>query len=148
VSGPANTQFALAVHMLTLLAGSPTETLSSETLAGSAGANPVHARRVLGQLRRAGIVTSRSGPSGGWQMRSRPEQTTLAAVWRAVQRDAPVLGLHGASPDCPVGQRIQVALTDVDRRATEAIDAELSRSTVADLARETAAEELDSRAAG
>ena len=144
--GPTNTQFALAVHMLTLLAASPEETQSSELLASSASANPVHARRVLGQLRRAGLVTSRSGPSGGWQMRSSPEQTTLAEVWRAVQRDAPVLGLHGASPDCPVGQRIQVALTDVDRRASEALDAELGRSTLADLVRETTSDDLESKA--
>ncbi len=139
---PTNTQFAVAVHVLTLLAGAPEQVLSSELLAGSVGANPVHVRRVLGALRRAGRVASRPGAHGGWQLERAADQITLGDVWRAVQGDDLLLGLHGAAPQCTVGQRIQLALSDVERRAAQAVEQELARTTIGDLARDTRSAEL------
>ena len=130
---PTNTQFALGVHVLTMLAGLPRELQTSEGMAASAGSNPVHLRRVLGRLREAGLVSSRPGPGGGWQLLHAPEATTLADVWRVMNGDDPILGLHEASPSCPVGRRIQADLADVDRRARAAITAELETTTLADL---------------
>jgi len=145
VAQPTNTQFAVAVHVLTLLAGAPEQVLSSELLAGSVGANPVHVRRVLGALRRAGRVASRPGAHGGWQLERAADQITLGDVWRAVQGDDPLLGLHGAAPQCTVGQRIQLALSDVERRAARAVEQELARTTIGDLARDTRSAELGPR---
>jgi Rrf2 family protein len=142
VSRPTNTQFALGVHLLTLLAGAPDEILSSELLAGSAGSNPVHARRLLGRLRAAGLVDSRPGVKGGWQLLRPPADITLADVWRAVQGEDPILGLHGANPNCPVGRRIQDALVGVDRRAARAVEDELATTTLCDLARATSPADL------
>jgi Rrf2 family protein len=139
---PTNTQFALAVHMLTLLTADPQTMQSSELLASSAGSNPVHVRRVLGRLRRAGLVRSRPGPHGGWLPTETVADTTLADVWRAVNGDDPVLGLHSASPDCSVGQRIQAALASIDRRAAAALVAELEHTTIDDLVRSTDAADL------
>src|SRR4051812_50110457 len=80
---PTNTQFALAVHVLTLLGSELDERHSSEFLADSAGSSAVHVRRVLGGLRRAGLVRSRPGPNGGWQLVAPLHATTLGDVWRA-----------------------------------------------------------------
>src|ERR1700712_3546468 len=101
-----NTQFALAVHMLTLLGAEPATMKSSERLAGSAGVSPVHVRRVLGRLPRAGLVTSRNGPGGGWLGEGEVCSLTLDTVWPAIHGEDPVLGVHDASPDCEAGQRI------------------------------------------
>lgn len=136
---PTNTQFALAVHMLTLLAETAPEQRSSEEMAGSARSNPVHVRRVLAGLREAGLVASRPGVGGGWSLAADPAATTLADVWRVVQRDDPILGLHGANPDCTVGQGVQAALVAVDRRAAAAIEAELATTTIAELAAQAGA---------
>jgi Rrf2 family protein len=138
VARPTNTQFALAAHMLTLLAASAPDQLSSEEMAGSANSNPVHVRRVLGGLREAGLVASRPGVGGGWSLAADPATITLADVWRVVQRDDPVLGLHGANPDCTVGQGVQAALVAVDRRAAAAIETELATTTIAQLLAQTA----------
>ena len=135
---PTNTQFALAVHMATLLAASAPRVLSSEEMAGSAGSNPVHVRRVLARLRTAGLVGSRPGVGGGWHLVADPARTTLADIWRVIQGGDPVLGLHGANPDCEVGQGVQAALVGVDRRAAGAIEAELERTTIAELVAQTA----------
>lgn len=145
---PTNTQFAVAVHVLTLLAGAPEATLSSELLAGSVGANPVHVRRVLGALRRAGLVASRPGAHGGWQLQRAADTITLSDVWRAVQGGDPLLGLHGAAPECTVGQRIEHALRGIDRRAARAVEDELARTTISDLAHDTHARELGGAPAG
>jgi Rrf2 family protein len=129
-----NTQFALGAHMLTLLAGHAGESLSSEEMAGSARTNPVHVRRVLGTLRAAGLVTSKPGAKGGWTMTQPPETVTLADVWAAVHGPAhEILGLREVNPDCPVGRSVQSLLTDVDRRAQEAIAEELRATTIAQL---------------
>jgi Rrf2 family protein len=133
-----NTQFALAVHVLTMLAGLPRELQTSEGMAASAGSNPVHLRRVLGRLRNAGLVSSRPGPGGGWQLVRAPEATTLADVWRAMNGEDPVLGLHAASPNCEIGQRIQGNLAQIDERARRAIVGELETTTLAELAEATA----------
>jgi Rrf2 family protein len=136
---PTNTQFALAVHVLTLLGIDPGAHHSSEFLASSAGASAVHVRRVLGRLRRAGLVRSRPGPSGGWLVTGDLRDTTLADVWHAVNGDDPVLGLHSANPDCADGRRIHAALVDVDRRAAEALVTELEHTTLGDLVSKTRA---------
>lgn len=134
MSGPANTQFAIAVHVLTMLAGLPRELQSSEVMATSVGSNPVHIRRILGRLREAGLVASRPGPHGGWQLLCSPEETTLADVWRVINGNAPVLGVHEADPNCDVGQRIHANLEDIDRRALAAVESELAGTTLAELA--------------
>ena len=108
--------------------------MSSEELALSANANPVHVRRVLGPLREAGLVLSRPGPRGGWGLGRPAAEITTAQVWDLVQGHEPVLGLHGPNPACPVGRSIQQSLTDLDARARQAVRAELDRVTVADLA--------------
>jgi Rrf2 family protein len=132
VSGPTNTQFAVAVHALTMLANLSAEPLSSERISGSVGSNPVYVRRVLGQLREAGVVASRPGVNGGWELLADPAAVRLGDVWRVIHADAPVLGVH-ATPDCPVGQEITRTLADIDRRAARALEAELDDVTIADV---------------
>lgn len=128
-----NTQFAVGVHMLTLLADRAPELMSSEEMAGSADANPVYVRRVLGRLREAGMVSSRPGVGGGWALVRDPKGITLGDVWRAIQSDDRLLGLHEVNPRCDVGQSIQRHLADVDRRASAAVQSELDRITVAEM---------------
>jgi Rrf2 family protein len=136
MSRSTNTQFAVAVHVLTMLAGLPRELQSSEVMAASVGSNPVHIRRILARLREAGLVASRPGPHGGWQLLRSPEETTLADVWRVINGPDPVLGVHEADPNCDVGQRIQANLEAVDRRALAAVEDELEKTTLAQLAAE------------
>jgi Rrf2 family protein len=136
MSRPTNTQFAIAVHVMTMLANLPRELQSSEVMASSVGSNPVHIRRVLARLREAGLVASRPGPHGGWRLLRSPEHTTLADVWRVINGDDPVLGVHEADPNCVVGRRIQASLEGIDRRALSAVEAELETTTLAQLAAE------------
>ncbi len=133
MAGSSNTQFAIGVHVLTLLSAFNGERVSSDVLAGSAGSNPVHVRRILGRLREAGLVESTPGPGGGWLNTRDPEDVNLAEVRRALHAGDRILGLHGAHPDCSVGQQIQTELERIDDHAVEALDRELARTTLADV---------------
>jgi Rrf2 family protein len=52
---------------------------------------------ILADLRRAGIVRSQRGQSGGWRMDREPRRVTVADVIRAV--DGPLVSVHGARPE-------------------------------------------------
>lgn len=128
-----NTQFALGVHLLTLLAALAPATLSSELMAESALANPVQIRRVLGRFRQAGLVASKPGVGGGSHLLADPAKISLGDVWRIVQGGNHVLGAYAGEVDCPVGRSIESWITDIDRRARHAIEDELEKTTIAQL---------------
>ena len=128
-----NTQFSVAVHLLTLLADAPGETLDSQALSMSPATNPAHVRRVLGLLREKGLVLSRSGAHGGWTLARSPQEIDLGEVWRAVHGEDAVLGLHVPDPDCATGRVVSASLRAIDRMAFDSLVAELSHVTVADV---------------
>ncbi|GAB3995816.1 RrF2 family transcriptional regulator [Nocardioides marmoraquaticus] len=52
---------------------------------------------ILADLRRAGIVVSQRGQSGGWRMATEPARVTVADVIRAV--DGPLVSVYGLRPE-------------------------------------------------
>lgn len=131
---PTNTQFAVAVHVLTYLAGMDgSRSVSSDELAVSVNASPVYVRRVMTPLRESGMVASRPGAHGGWVLTRSAESITLAEVWGLVQRDDPVLGLHGPNPGCRTGTGVQRALVALDREVSKAVAAQLTHVSIAEL---------------
>lgn len=103
-------------------------------LAHSVNTNPVVIRRLLSQLRKAGLVTTHRGASGGATLNRSPETISLQAVYRAVQ-PAPSFGTHRKKPNrrCPVGAGIERVLTDVFCAAEAALESELARRTLRDV---------------
>ncbi|GAB4234932.1 MAG: Rrf2 family transcriptional regulator [Acidobacteriota bacterium] len=131
-----NTRLSVAIHVLTLLALRHPEPATSEFIAGSVNTNPVVIRRILARLREAGLVASRPGVKGGWNLARDPEGITLADIYRAV-RSGDLLAVHPSpNPQCPVGRSIQGILGAYYRRAERVLEAELERATVTDLLRE------------
>jgi Rrf2 family protein len=52
---------------------------------------------ILADLRRAGVVMSQRGQSGGWRMAREPETVSVADVIRAV--DGPLVSVYGLRPE-------------------------------------------------
>jgi Rrf2 family protein len=131
-----STRFTIALHILTLLATSRDRPLTSEYIAGSVNTNPVVVRRLLGLLRKLGLVSSQPGSGGGWQLTKAPEDITLLYVRRAVNEASP-FAMHSQPPNphCPVGRNIQAALGRVYTRAEQALEAELAQTTIQKLLR-------------
>lgn len=130
-----STRFAVAIHVLTLLAYDRSGPMSSELIASSVNTSAVVMRRTLGLLRAAKFVDSRSGPGGGWRLLRAPEAITLRDVYRAVE-GGPLFPLHASpNPRCPVGGRVGGVLAQRFESARQALEAELGGATVADMLR-------------
>ncbi|MBL3548457.1 MULTISPECIES: Rrf2 family transcriptional regulator [Chryseobacterium] len=106
-----NTRFATAVHIMTLLAKSPQEWLTSEWIAGSINVNPVIVRKEMSVLREAGLIASRQGKEGGSQLAKNEELITISEIYKAV-KNTEVLGKKNQNPNpaCSVGKEINVHL--------------------------------------
>ena len=135
----ASSRFAVATHIMTLLA-QQAEPATSEYVASSVNTNPVVIRRIMGALREAGLVSSQGGNGGGWRLVGDADRITLRDVYRAVEDEA-LFALHHRqpNPECPVGRTIQLAFTERLNAATTALEAELARTTIAEMLRDTLA---------
>jgi Rrf2 family protein len=129
-----NSRFAVAVHVLTLMAWSDEEPLKSEQVAESVNTNPVVIRRMLCELAEAGLVVSQTGSLGGSRLASDPAKTTLLDVYQALECGG-VFSLHRQPPsrDCPVGVNIETVLGDVLLEVDAAVEAVLAKITISDV---------------
>jgi Rrf2 family protein len=139
-----STRFTVALHILTLLASSPGQALTSEHIAGSVNTNPVVVRRLLGTLRKIGIVSSQPGNGGGWELAKDPDKLTLRDIRRAVNEGSP-FSMHNQPPNpkCPVGKNIQQVLGPVYDQAEQIMEDELSHTTIQSLLRAVQRRERD-----
>src|SRR5690554_5094649 len=105
-----STRLTVALHILTLLAAEQGRPLTSAYIAGSVNTNPVVIRRLLGLLRRQGLVSSRPGTRGGWALSRHPDAITVLDVRRTLNEASP-FPMHSQLPSaaCPVGRHIQCA---------------------------------------
>jgi DNA-binding IscR family transcriptional regulator len=125
------TRFAVALHILLLLATEPAGQATSGRIARSVGTNPVVIRRLAGQLARAGLVRIRRGP-GGAELARAPEAITLAEVWAAMRRPGlPLLPTHPGPRDGEaLGRAVPVLLRGVLDEAERAMEQRLSTLTL------------------
>ncbi|MDH6252571.1 Rrf2 family protein [Chryseobacterium sp. H1D6B] len=102
-----NTRFATAVHIMTLLAKSPQEWLTSDWIAGSINVNAVVVRKEISVLREAGLIISRQGKEGGCHLAKNADQINISDIYAAV-KNTEVLGKKNQNPNpaCSVGKEI------------------------------------------
>ena len=117
----ASSRFPAATHILTALHWNEGELLSSEQLAVTVNTNPVVIRRVLGTLRKAGLVTTLSGAHGGSKLARSPQQITLLEVYRAVE-DTSLFRLHCPNTTCALGGVIETTLAPIYGEAEQAME--------------------------
>lgn len=125
---------AVAIHALTMLARWGERSLTSAEIADSLASNPVLVRRILGNLRDAGLVWSTEGRGGGWSLARAPREITLYDAYSAVE-SGPILSRHAHPPsaECEVGRNIQALLEVEFRDAERAMEERLGRTTIAHL---------------
>lgn len=78
-----NSDFCVAVHGLVFL-NHKGRVLSSEELAENICTNPVRVRRVMAQLKRAGLVETQQGNAGGYRAPKSAQAITLAQIAQAL----------------------------------------------------------------
>jgi Rrf2 family protein len=129
-----SSRFAVAVHVLTLMAWSDDEPLKSEQMAVSVNTNAVVIRRMLCELAEDKLVVSQTGSTGGSRLARDPEHITLLDVYRAVECTG-VFCLHRQPPShhCPVGAGIETVLEEVKGEINSAIEQVLDGITIKDV---------------
>lgn len=130
-----NTHFSVATHILAFLQLQPGKAVSSETLAISVSTNPGFVRRLLSQLRSAGITTSTMGTNGGASLARAGEEITLLDVYIATGSSGQIFTPH-VEPNaaCPVGKNILGALQPRFDAAEQALKESLAKTTIAEIA--------------
>ncbi|RAU91707.1 Rrf2 family transcriptional regulator [Paenibacillus sp. YN15] len=126
-----STRLSMAVHTLCLIALLPHE-CTGDFIAGSVNTNPVVIRRIMGMLKKAGLVDVRPGVGGAYLLRS-PEEITLLDIYRAVNaaEEEQLFGIHvNSNIKCPVGRNIEQVLQTEFQAAQSAMEAQLSGVTL------------------
>lgn len=133
-------RFAMAVHVLAVLAYKQGEQVTSAFLASSVNTNPVIIRRLLLSLKTARLVQTRKGAGFGSCLSRSPGRINLAQVYRAVEETNP-FATPSRRPNfaCPVGNCIRETLHDVFASAETALECDLAKTTLADILHEVRA---------
>ncbi len=144
----ASTRFAVAVHLMTLLAAKRGAPQTSETLARSAATNPAVVRRLLGALTKSGLVRTHLGKGGGAELARGPKKISLADIYRAVETPG-LIPLSRTAPAAAsaAGRHIQPVLKEVSRQAESAFIASLEATTLKQVAKEIAAGDAAAKSA-
>jgi Rrf2 family protein len=127
-------RFAMAVHVLAVLAYKEGDRVTSATLAGSINTNPVIVRRLLLALQKARLVETCKGAGSGSRLSRSPRRINLAEVYRAVEAvEAFTAPSRKPNAACPVGHCIKKTLEKVFASAQNALERDLEKTTLADV---------------
>lgn len=133
-----SSRFTIAIHMMTCMETFKDDyKITSDFLAGSINVNPVVIRRILSQLRDAGLIVVKRG-TGGAALAKKPEEITFLDVYRAVEciEENTLFHFHeNPNPNCPVGRNIHNILDDKLLQVQGAMERELESITLADVLR-------------
>jgi Rrf2 family protein len=127
-------RFAMAVHVLAVLAYKEGDPVTSGLLAGSVNTNPVIIRRLLLSLKRARLIETRKGAGAGSRLSRSPQRINLAEIYRAVESHE-TFSSPSRKPNagCPVGNCIRKTLEKVFASAENALLRDLEKTTLADV---------------
>lgn len=113
------------------------DSMTSEQLARMMQTNPVVIRRLLGGLRKRGLVSSEKGHGGGWRLVRDPDEVTLLDIYEAL--DSPTLfsiGNRQEHPTCTIERTVNSLMDDAIRDAESVLFARFRDVTLGELARE------------
>ena len=140
-----SSRFTIAVHIFSCIdTFEKSDKITSEFLAGSINVNPVIIRKLLSQLKAAGLVNVQRG-SGGASIAKPLEQITFFDIYRAVEciDNGELFHFHeNPNPECPVGRNIHRILDDKLQRVQEAMESELKKITEKGMALGVGEEEM------
>ena len=131
-----SSRFTIALHIFTCVDVFTDEyKVTSDFLAASINTNPVIIRKILTQLKNAGLIRVARGTGGIGLTRSLSEITFLD-VYQAIDpvENGDLFHFHEApNPQCPVGRNIHALLDDKLKAIQDAMEDKMKEYSLADL---------------
>ena len=131
-----SSRFTIALHIFACMEVFGKDyKITSDFLAGSIQTNPVIVRKILSQLKEAGLIEIHRG-TGGAEPAKNPEEVTFLDVFKAVKpvENGKLFRFHDSpNLECPVGRNIHALLDDMLDDFQSAMEAEMKLYTLADL---------------
>ena len=131
-----SSRFTIALHIFTCVDTFKDEyKITSEFLAGSINTNPVIIRKILTQLKNAGLITVARG-TGGISPTRPLKEISFYDVYQAIEpvENGDLFNFHSSpNPQCPVGKNIHALLDDKLKTIQLAMENEMKKYTLDDL---------------
>lgn len=130
-----SSRFTMAIHMFACIDTFKEQKMTSDFMAASIGTNPVIIRKLLQQLKAAGLIEVARG-TGGVRITRPLEDITFLDVYRAVEctPDNELFHFHeNPNEKCPVGRNIHHVLDDKLNKVQKTMENELKAITLGDV---------------
>ena len=135
-----SSRFTIAVHIFMCInIFEKDHKITSDFLADSIQVNPVVIRRLLSQLKAAGLVRVQRG-SGGASMAKPLDQITFLDIYRAVDcvEEGALFHFHeNPNPNCPVGRNVHRVLDGRLKQIQDAMEREMAGITLESVMKDT-----------
>lgn len=131
-----SSRFTIALHIFACVDTFKEEyKVTSDFLAASINTNPVIVRKILSQLKNAGLINVARG-TGGITFTRPPADITFLDVYEAIEpiENGDLFHFHDApNPECPVGRNIHGLLDGKLLAIQSAMETEMKKYTIADI---------------
>lgn len=130
-----SSRFSVGIHILSLIELNKEGVTSSEFLAASVNTNPAVIRKLMGMLKKAGLIDVRPGIAGA-RLAKELSAITLFDVYKAVDvvPENELFAVHDKpNPACPVGKNIQDTIEPIFTAAQLAMENVLKNVTLAEV---------------
>jgi DNA-binding IscR family transcriptional regulator len=130
-----SSRFAVGIHILTLIDFNQEGTSTSEFIASSVNTNPAVIRKLMGMLKKAGLIEVHPGIAGA-KLAKKSTDITLFDVYKAVNvvQENELFSVHDKpNPNCPVGMNIQETIEPLFTAAQLAMEKVLGSVTLEDV---------------
>lgn len=127
-----SSRFSVGIHILALIELNKDGVSSSEFLAESVNTNPTLIRKIMGMLKKAGLIEVKPGIAGAKLARELSEITMLD-VYKAVSvvKENELFSVHeNPNIKCPVGRNIQNTIDPIFSAAQLAMESTLGQVTL------------------
>ncbi len=138
-----SSRFSVGIHILALININKERTTTSEFLASSVNTNPAVIRKIMGMLKKAGLIEVRPGIAGS-KLTKELAEITLFDVYKAVNvvQENDLFSVHdNPNPVCLVGKNIQNTIEPIFTAAQVAMEKVLISVTLEDVVKDIEAKE-------
>ena len=131
-----SSRFTIALHIFACVDTFKDEhKVTSDFLASSINTNPVIVRKILTQLKNAGLINVARG-TGGIELTRDLSKISFFDVYEAIEpvKGGDLFRFHEApNPECPFGKNIHALLDDKLKAIQNAMEEEMKKYTLLDL---------------